>query len=304
MPAALVDAARLKRIASAATGVVEIDHDGTAMRISSPNGQWDLPVHPPEEMPRMETPPGPGLTVTGLPRACAVAQSASAPNAERYVLAGVHIEARDGCVHAAGTDTYRLHVASATTDGSADEPEAACVMVAQGAAAISRMRSDELELRIAPGTAWVSDGATTMTCAQIEGPFPAWRNVIPEGHPTIIPVDPSALADAIEAAGICADDQTRAAALALSPSNLTITAADGAGAHARADVPLAGEAEIAEDAPEVRASYHAAYLRDIARAFQDEDVIHLQLAGPQDPLMVRTDSATCVLSPLYRAEDR
>jgi len=95
------------------------------------------------------------------------------------LLCGVHLARVDDGYEVAATDTHRLAYASLPLDG----PDIAITMPRETIHIMAGMRGDDLTLTVGDGRCEVACGALILRTHLIEGQFPAYRRVVPEGAP-------------------------------------------------------------------------------------------------------------------------
>lgn len=162
---------------------------------------------------------------TGLVRADAfarmVSQVARAASSDegRPVLTGVQVDAEDGRITAAATDSYRLAVRSLAfeeaVEGSALIPARSLQEAAKAATEVGGSVTVILE----EGQVSFLFGDRRLTTKLIEGSFPNYRALLPDAHETSVIVDRAALAEALQRVAIVAMGQAN--------TPVTLTFADG-----------------------------------------------------------------------------
>ena len=125
------------------------------------------------------------------------------------MLTGVLVEvSHEGCVLAA-TDSYRLAVRDllATADGEAKAivPERALSEAGRAAGADDKAK---LEILVDESQISFRVGGLTLTSRLIEGEFPNFRQLLPEGHESRLTVSRQQLLDAVTRVGLLARDTT------------------------------------------------------------------------------------------------
>jgi DNA polymerase III subunit beta len=136
-----------------------------------------------------------------------VARAASTDEG-RPVLTGVKLEAADGRLTAAATDSYRLAVRSLSwdeaIDGEALVPARSLQEAAKGAAEVGGAVTVVFE----PGQASFLFGERRLTTKLIEGTFPNYRALLPDAFETGVTVERAALVEALQRVAIVAMGQT------------------------------------------------------------------------------------------------
>jgi DNA polymerase-3 subunit beta len=198
-------------VKSLSVAPVEFETDQSQARIRCAAYEGSLRLLPAEDFPGLQEPGGTRVEADPAAFAEAVAQVARAASRDeaRPVLTGVLVEvSREGCVLAA-TDSYRLAVRDllATADGEAKAivPERALSEAGRAAAA-----DDKAPVSILVDEAQVSFriGGLMLTSRLIEGEFPNFRQLLPEGHESRLTVSRQQLLDAVTRVGLLARDTT------------------------------------------------------------------------------------------------
>jgi DNA polymerase-3 subunit beta len=189
---------------------VEFETDQSQARIRCAAYEGTLRLLPAEDFPGLQEPGGTHVTVEAGAFAEAVAQVARAASRDeaRPVLTGVLVEiSREGVVLVA-TDSYRLAVrdlvASADAEGRAIVPERAL-------SEAGRAAGDEkapVEIFVDESQAAFRIGGLSLTSRLIEGEFPNYRTLLPEGHESRLSVSRQQLLDAVRRVGLLARDTT------------------------------------------------------------------------------------------------
>lgn len=198
-------------VKSLSTAPVEFETDQSQARIMCAAYEGSLRLLPAEDFPGLQQPGGIRVEAQAAAFAEAVSQAARAASRDeaRPVLTGVLVEvSREGCVLAA-TDSYRLAVrdllASADGEAKAIVPERALTEAGRAAGA-----DDKATVEILVDESQVSFriGGLTLTSRLIEGEFPNYRQLLPEGHESRLTVSRQQLLDAVRRVGLLARDAT------------------------------------------------------------------------------------------------
>ncbi|MGI8547355.1 MAG: DNA polymerase III subunit beta [Gemmatimonadaceae bacterium] len=130
----------------------------------------------------------------------------------------------------------------------------------------------------------IKGATTTLTARLIEGPYPNYRQVLPDDFSVVVESDRAAIAQSVKRVNVIASDQTHRIALRVT------SGADEARVTVSATTPDMGEAEdwtpvrIAEGAVEgkegFRIGFNAAYLLDLLK-LTPSDAVRLSLKAPE-----------------------
>jgi DNA polymerase-3 subunit beta len=190
---------------------VEFDADQGQAQIRCAAFEGALRLLPAEDFPSLQPPAGNRVTVEAAKFAEAVGQVGKAASRDeaRPVLTGVLLEiSREGFTMVA-TDSYRLAVRDlvATADGEAKAivPERA---ITEAGRAAGNEEKGGIELLVEESQVSFRIGSLTLTSRLIEGEFPNYRQLLPEGYENRLTVSRQQLMDAVRRVGLLARDTT------------------------------------------------------------------------------------------------
>ncbi|MFN3076710.1 MAG: DNA polymerase III subunit beta [Alphaproteobacteria bacterium] len=154
--------------------------------------------------------------------------------------------------------------------------------------------SGEVEVRVSESKIRFAFDETVLTSKLIDGTFPDYERVIPEGNDKILQVNCKRLVEAVNLVSAVSVDKTRAIKVSLSDGSLTLSAF-GADSSSGVD-----ELEAEYEAEAMEIGFNARYLLDILGQITGENV-RFALANSGSPTMVREAadaSAVYVLMPM------
>jgi DNA polymerase III subunit beta len=190
---------------------VEFEADGSQARIVCSNYEGTVRCLPVEDFPALQDPGGTRVTVSAPRLAEGIAQVTRAASRDeaRPFLTGVLLEiSREGVIMVA-TDSYRLALRelTATAEGEAKAlvPERALSEV--GRAAGGEEKGDA-ELFVDQGQVAFKVGGLTLTSRLIEGEFPPYRQLLPEGYENRLTGSRQQLVDAVRRVGLLARENS------------------------------------------------------------------------------------------------
>jgi len=190
---------------------VDVETDASSARIRCAAYEGSLRLLPAEDFPGLQEPSGIRVGVEAGRFAEAVSQVARAASRDeaRPVLTGVLLEiSREGVVLAA-TDSYRLAirdlVATAEREAKAIVPERALSEAGRAAAADEK---GSVDVFVDESQVSFQTGGLTLTSRLIEGEFPNYRQLLPEGHESRLSISRQQLLDAVRRVGLLARDTT------------------------------------------------------------------------------------------------
>jgi len=192
---------------------VDIEDDGDRVRISCGRAKFSVRRLQADDFPAM--PPVDESAPRGTVKADAMARfvgqvgrAAAVGDDARAVLTGVNLEARDGRLVAAATDTYRLAARSLAfedaIEGEAIVPVRALQEVARAAGEVG----GTVTIVLGEGQVSFLLGDRTLTSRLIEGPFPNYRSLLPDSSEVTVLVERAALTEALQRVAVVASAQT------------------------------------------------------------------------------------------------
>jgi DNA polymerase-3 subunit beta len=262
--------------------------DGQA-RIVCSNYEGTVRCLPAEDFPALQEPSGTKIRVDARAFASAVSQVSRAASHDeaRPILTGVLLEiSREGLTMVA-TDSYRLAMreltASAEGEAKALVPERA---LTEAGRAASGEESGEIELLVEPGAVSFSAGSLSLTSRLIEGEFPPYRQLLPEGYESRLTASRQQLLDAVRRVGLLARES--------SPVKMEFNAL---GVRLSSSSPdLGGAVEVVEaqyEGEELTAAFNPAYLSDGLTA-SEGDRVAVEVRDGLKPALVRGDDSSFV----------
>ncbi len=263
---------------------VEFQAEGGQARIVCSNYEGNIRCLPAEDFPALQEPGGIRVKVNAGELAEGVTQVARAASRDeaRPILTGVLLEvSREGLTMAA-TDSYRLAMRElrATAEGEAKTlvPERALSEVGRAAAGEEK---GDAELLIDQGQVAFRVGGLTLTSRLIEGEFPNYRQLLPEGYENRLSGSRQQLLDAVRRVGLLARES--------SPVKMEFNAL---GVRLSSSSPdLGGAVEVVEaqyEGEEITAAFNPQYLADGLTAAVGER-IQVEVRDGLKPAVVKGD---------------
>lgn len=262
----------------------EVEND--RLRLECGRARFELRVMPLEDYPPLPT-PAEDATAAAMKAddfATMVSQVARAASADdaRPVLTGVHLEAHDGVLTAAATDSYRLAVRTLPWE---DDREAT-VLVPRRALEEARRSAEslggEVRLIIEAGQVTFAFGDRQLTTRLIEGKFPDFRQLVPSGYERRLTVDRAELMEVVRRVAVVGDANTTATPVQLHLTEDSIRATAGSGEVGEAEESLEGELE----GEGLQIAFNPRYLSDGLDALRSERVV-LEFRDELKPAVIR-----------------
>jgi DNA polymerase III subunit beta len=264
---------------------VEFDADQAQAQIRSAAFEGALRLLPVEDFPALQPPAGKRVQVEAPRFAEAVAQVSKAASRDeaRPVLTGVLLEITREGVTLVATDSYRLAVRDliATAEGEAKAivPERA---ISEAGRAAANEEKGQVELAVDDAQVSFRVGELSLTSRLIEGEFPNYRQLLPEGYESRLTVSRQQLIDAVRRVGLLARDTT--------PVRLEFNALGVKLSSSSPDVGQAVEAvEARYEGEDMTIAFNPTYLADGLQVATGESV-RLEVRDGLKPGIVRGES--------------
>jgi DNA polymerase III subunit beta len=271
-------------VKSLAAAPVEIDADSGQARISCGAYEGTVRLLPAEDFPSLQPPAGTKVTVEAARFAEAVTQVARAASKDeaRPILTGVLLEVSREGITLAATDSYRLAVReiTATAEGEAKAivPERA---IAEAGRAAAGEEKGDVELFVEQSQVAFRIGRLSLTSRLIEGEFPNYRQLLPEGYESRLTASRQGLLEAVRRVGLMARDSA--------PVRLSFNAL---GVRLSSSSPDLGEAvetvEARYEGEDLTVAFNPQYLADGLQVASGETV-RLEVRDGLKPGIVRGD---------------
>ncbi|SHK53307.1 DNA polymerase III subunit beta [Desulforamulus aeronauticus] len=205
---------------------------------------------------------------------------ATSPDENRPVFTGVLLEAAEGTIKLVATDTHRL--ALKEINASSELQETNVIIPGKTLNELARViGAADKNVTISIGDNQIIFGMedTLFISRLIDGQFPNYRQVVPQGYKTRIRLKTKELLEAVERASLLARVGTQIIRLSIEEEKIIITANTEVGRiHEEVAVYLQGDT--------MQIAFNALYLIDALRAIGSDD-IYLDLSGPLSPGILR-----------------
>jgi len=188
---------------------VDFDADPSQAKVRCAAYEGTLRLLPAEDFPALHAPAGTTVTVDAPSFAEAVSQvgRAASKDEARPVLTGVLLEVNREGITLAATDSYRLAVreltATASGEAKAIVPERALQEAGRAAAAEEK---GQVELVADESQVSFKVGGLRLTSRLIEGEFPNYRQLLPDGYENRLTMPRQGLIEAVRRVGLLARD--------------------------------------------------------------------------------------------------
>jgi DNA polymerase-3 subunit beta len=278
------------------------------VEIGSGRGQFRVKTLVADDYPALPTddPTGEGTEIEIESETLATALSqvirSASPDESRQILTGVLWEMEPGALTLAATDSYRLSVRNVVISGGPAEARKVVLpartlgelarALQGGTARVTALVKDNLmAFSIAPAESTGRDGSV-IGSRFIEGEFPNYKQLLPEGYPNILKVDREAFLEVTRRVGLLAQNNL--------PVKLRLDAELEVSAH----TPDVGEGQEVLDAEyqgeSIVIAFNPQFLNDGLSAMRTERVV-LEAGDGLKPAILRgegDDSFTYLLMPV------
>jgi DNA polymerase-3 subunit beta len=285
-------------------GQVQLEKTGTGrLKVTAGTSEFALAILPEDDFPSLpQAEDGQRFHVgtDELARLIDKARFAMSQEETRYYLNGIYMHAYEEEGHASlravATDGHRLaRLDSKLPQGA--EGLKGIIIPRKAVIELRRLLDDAgstVEMLVAPGRVRFTFEDIAFTTKLIDGTFPDYARVIPQGNDKLMRVAPTDFAKAVDRVSTVSADKTRSVKLALEADKLTLDV----------NSPETGTAteELAVDyaAEAIEIGFNARYLLDITSQI-DGDTVTFAFADTASPTVIRDEedeNALYVLMPL------
>ena len=219
----------------------------------------------------------------------------------RYYLNGIYLHAAESnkqrMLRAVATDGHRLAQAELPLPKGAEAIPGVIIprKTVQELHRLIEASTDPVRISISQSKIRFEIGTLTMTSKLIDGTFPDYGRVIPQGNDKEMLVPNADFTSAVDRVSTVASERGRAVKLNLAANKLTLSVNNPEGGSATEEI------EVNYGHPPLEIGFNARYLLDIAQQIETEEA-RFFLADPGSPTMIRDNdsenSALYVLMPM------
>jgi DNA polymerase-3 subunit beta len=267
---------------------VDVETEGTRLRVRCGRSSFELPTLPVEEYPPLPPMPEPSGSVPGTVLAGAVGQVAVAAGRDDALpfLTGVRVEVEGDQVTLAATDRYRLAVRTFTWTPQSPGFSAAALVPARTLADTAKALAHADLVHLAFGSASGGEGLLGIegldrrtTTRLLEGDFPKYRSLLPTESPTVARVETAALTEAVKRVALVAE-RSSAVKMIFNEQELVLEA--GAGDDA---IGLDAIECVVSGEPMERIAFNPGYLLEGLAAI-NQPVTNMSFTNPNKPAVL------------------
>ncbi len=260
--------------------------DGTAS-VQAGRSNFTLPTLPFEDFPTFNNSEFPvqfALTAADMRHQIDTTRFAISTEETRYYLNGIYFHKSDsGELAAVATDGHRLALAQMSMPQGADDlPNIILPRKAVGELRKLLDNEDgEVNVKLSETRAEFSFGQVRLTSKLIDGSFPDYTRVIPQGNDKVLSVDRGLFSAAVDRVSTISSEKSRSVKLSLSENLLTLSASTPEASSA------VEELEVSYSGDNLDIGFNARYLLEIAQQIEG-DVIQMALSDPGSPSLIST----------------
>ena len=287
----------VSRLASDSPLTLTTEESGEQVQLNSLSGSYQMRGMPADDYPDLPMVES-GLTLkleaSGLVQALKGTLFASSGDEAKQLLTGVHLSFTDTNLEAAATDGHRLAVLQvndalqAAAEGTEGESAAfAVTLPARSLREVERFvagwrSEDPISLFCDRGQVVFLAADQMVTSRTLEGTYPNYRQLIPDGFSRTLTMDRRALVGALERIAVLADQHNNVVKFSSQPeSGVVLISADaqdvGSGSESLA-------AELSGDA--IQIAFNVRYMLDGLKAMAGDRVV-LHCNAPTTPAVLR-----------------
>lgn len=268
------------------------------------HSQWKLPCESPDLFPEV---PDFGVSAyhivaaADLRRLIRRTMFATDVESTRYALGGVLVELGPETITMVGTDGRRLArmTAVAQIEGEVDGNPGQPVVPVKALKLIERNLNDDdppVHVAIQPGVAaLIRTERAVIYSRLVEGRFPRYQDVFPNGVEAKIPLEAGSLLSAVEQASIVTSEESRGVDFTFGGGVLKLSsqAADVGSSHVELSIEYSGK--------DIEITFDPRYLTDALRTLEPDTRLTADLIDHKNAAVFRTeDHYTYVVMPLTR----
>ncbi len=281
---------------------LNLNAEGTQMTVKCGRSQFKLSCLPTTDFPEIgagKLPTGFGIPAADLRALIDRTKFAMSTEETRYYLNGIYLhEADQGGVpvlRAVATDGHRLaRFEMPLPEGATGMPGIIIPRKAIGELRkLAEDAADSIQITLSESKIQFAFDHIILTSKLIDGTFPDYQRVIPEGNDKIVEVDAKLLTSAVDRVSTISDGKSRAVKISLNGKQMTISASSAESGSATEEVEVNGDTDI-------EIGFNAKYLLDITSQIEGEGC-RLTLADAASPTIIQDNSdpsALYVLMPL------
>ncbi|MCB1651412.1 MAG: DNA polymerase III subunit beta [Alphaproteobacteria bacterium] len=275
---------------------LSLNAEGTQMSIKAGRSQFKLSCLPVADFPEIGSgslPNGFSLPAAELRALIDRTKFAMSTEETRYYLNGIYLHEAEhngvAVLRAVATDGHRLaRFEMPLPDGASGMPG---IIIPRKAIGELRKLVDEaadtITITLSESKIRFAFDHIVLTSKLIDGTFPDYQRVIPEGNDKVVEIDAKSLTAAVDRVSTISDGKSRAVKITLNGKQMTISASSAESGSASEELEVNGESDI-------EIGFNAKYLLDITSQIEGEGC-RFTLADPASPTIIQDNSDTSAL---------
>lgn len=281
---------------------LSLSSNGNQMTLKSGRSQFKLSCLPSTDFPALSSndlPSGFAIPAADLRALIDRTRFAMSTEETRYYLNGIYLHHAENegvqVLRAVATDGHRLaRFEMPLPEGASGMPG---IIIPRKAIGELRKLADEaadvIKISLSENKIRFAFDHIVLTSKLIDGTFPDYQRVIPQGNNKIVELDPKAFSSAIDRVSTISDGKSRAVKITLNGKQMTISASSPDAGSATEELEVNGDTEL-------EIGFNAKYLMDITSQIEG-DGCRLSLADAASPTIIQDNSdpsSLYVLMPL------
>ncbi len=292
----------VRKLPDGASVEIEVDASGNSMEVRSGRSKFKLSCLPVSDFPDIsggDLPNGFSIHAGELRSLIDRTKFAMSTEETRYYLNGIYLHEAENegvtVLRAVATDGHRLaRFEMPLPEGAKEMPG---IIIPRKAVGELRKLIDDaadmVNISLSQNKIRFEFDHTILTTKLIDGTFPDYQRVIPEGNDKIVELDPKMFTSAVDRVSTISDGKSRAVKITLNGNTMTISANSPEAGSATEEVEVKSDADL-------EIGFNAVYLQDITRQIEGEGARFI-LADAAAPTIIQDASdasALYVLMPL------
>ena len=286
----------VRKLPDSAEVELEVNGEGTQMTVKSGRSKFKLSCLPTTDFPEIgagELPSGFAIPAAEMRALIDRTKFAMSTEETRYYLNGIYLHEAEQegvkVLRAVATDGHRLaRFEMPLPEGAASMPG---IIIPRKTIGELRKLVDEaadaIQITLSESKIRFAFDHVVLTSKLIDGTFPDYQRVIPEGNDKIVEVDAKTLTSAVDRVSTISDGKSRAIKIALNGKLMTVSASSAEAGSATEEVEVNGETDI-------EIGFNAKYLLDITSQIEGEGC-RFTLADAASPTIIQDNSDTSAL---------
>ncbi len=292
----------VRKLPDGAAVEIELNGDQTQIVVRSGRSQFKLSCLPVSDFPEIantDLPSGFKIPASDLRALIDRTKFAMSTEETRYYLNGIYVHEADHdgvkVLRAVSTDGHRLaRFEMPLPEGASGMPGVIIPRKAVGEVRkLIEDAADVIEIALSENKIRFAFDHIVLTSKLIDGTFPDYQRVIPQGNDKIVEVDPRIFTRAIDRVSTISDGKSRALKITLNGKQMILSASSPESGSATEEMEVNGDSNI-------EIGFNAKYLLDITSQIEGEGC-RMTLADSGSPTIIQDNSdasALYVLMPL------